>query len=666
LKYSITVKFIAIFLAACALVTAVVGAFGIVLLGTLDLYDAADYSQWREQELETRGARIAYYAARRVATRSLSDCPRELYEFYIPDFVYSPESYLDLEPDSYCYTLRDSEGRVLETDGPANLLGKDYHFVRSATYPMLTDPEHSTEVWHQDSEIFYIRYEDSPDYSITVTLTEDCLSSYNGLPVAYIDWLFSVRHGLIAFLVSGLLTFAICAVYLCCAAGKNSRNDTVRPSGLNRMSLDLYLVLAAGLCSGGVYLALRILDAWVVNESLNLGALALAIILLLMVAVVGIGFCFAAAAQLKMPGYFWWHNSIIGWILDKLFAAVRFAARSISRLFSLLPIVWQYLLTGALMGLVPLILFLLGTRESFFMFLFVLALVGDILMVCYGGYAYGTLLRGAQRMRRGDLNVKIPTRHLRGAFKTCAEDLNTLADVATQAAKNQLRSERMKTELITNVSHDIKTPLTSIINYVDLLQKPHSQEEEQQYLEVLGRQSQRLKKLIVDLMEMSKATTGNIAVEITAVDAAEAVTQALGEFSDKLAFAQLTPVFRQPEGPVPIRADGRLTWRVLSNLLSNIVKYALPGTRVYIDIQQLEGHVLISLKNISRESLNVSADELTERFVRGDISRNTEGSGLGLNIAQSLMELQKGQLQLLVDGDLFKVTLIFPTGTIDN
>jgi len=232
--------------------------------------------------------------------------------------------------------------------------------------------------------------------------------------------------------------------------------------------------------------------------------------------------------------------------------------------------------------------------------------------------------------------------------------------VAVVAAQKQLKSERMKTELITNVSHDIKTPLTSIINYVDLLQKPHTEEEEKQYLQVLDRQSQRLKKLIEDLMEMSKASTGNMAVDITLVDAVESVNQALGEFSDKLDRAQLVPVFRHTEPSVAMMADGRLVWRVLSNLLSNAVKYAMPGTRLYIDLMQLEGKVVISLKNISREELNVDAEELMERFVRGDGSRNTEGSGLGLNIAKSLMELQKGQLQLLVDGDLFKVTLIFP------
>ena len=177
---------------------------------------------------------------------------------------------------------------------------------------------------------------------------------------------------------------------------------------------------------------------------------------------------------------------------------------------------------------------------------------------------------------------------------------------------------------------------------------------------MLARQSQRLKKLIEDLMEMSKANTGNIPVDIATLDAIEAINQALGEFSDKLSAAQLTPVFNPPAQALPMRCDGRLTWRVLSNLLSNAVKYAMPGTRLYIDLIKAGDHVVISLKNISKEPLNVSSDELMERFVRGDTSRNTEGSGLGLNIAKSLMELQHGQLQLLVDGDLFKATLIFP------
>ena len=192
------------------------------------------------------------------------------------------------------------------------------------------------------------------------------------------------------------------------------------------------------------------------------------------------------------------------------------------------------------------------------------------------------------------------------------------------------------------------------------MKQPHSEEDHAVYLDVLDRQSQRLKKLIGDLMDMSKASSGNMAVELGQVDAEEAVNQALGEFSDKLEQVNLTPVFRRPDKPVVMRCDGRLLWRVLSNLLSNAVKYAMPNTRLYVDLMELEGNAVLAIKNISRDELNVDADELMERFVRGDASRNTEGSGLGLNIAKSLVELQHGQMHLMVDGDLFKVTLIFP------
>jgi signal transduction histidine kinase len=336
-------------------------------------------------------------------------------------------------------------------------------------------------------------------------------------------------------------------------------------------------------------------------------------------------------------------------------ALFKWVGRTLHRFLCLMPLTWQWLLTGFVMTMVLYIC--LRSYKTGWILIGFGVFFGIIL---YGAHAFGILMENARNMGKGDLETKISDRFLVGAFRDFAGDLNTLADVAKVAAQEQMKSERMKTELITNVSHDIKTPLTSIINYVDLLEKPHTIEEERQYLEVLGRKSQQLKKLIGDLTEMSKASSGSIAVNVEWVDAAEAINQALGEFSDKLELCRLTPVFNRPEEPVYIRADGRLTWRVLSNLLSNAVKYAMPGTRLYIDLCATDNRATISLKNISKEPLNVDAQELMERFVRGDASRNTEGSGLGLNIAKSLMEVQNGQLTLTVDGDLFKATLQFP------
>jgi signal transduction histidine kinase len=215
--------------------------------------------------------------------------------------------------------------------------------------------------------------------------------------------------------------------------------------------------------------------------------------------------------------------------------------------------------------------------------------------------------------------------------------------------------------LITNVSHDIKTPLTSIINYTDLISKePCENEKIKEYTAVLTRQSERLKKLIEDLIEASKASTGNLEVILSPCEVNVLLSQAVGEYEEKFQQQDLQLIVKQPEHPVRIMADGRRIWRVFDNLLNNICKYAQSGTRVYLDLLETEEDVEIVFKNTSAQALNISADELKERFVRGDSSRNTEGNGLGLSIAQSLIELQKGTMDLQVDGDLFKVVLIFP------
>ena len=552
-------------------------------------------------------------------------------------------------------------------------------------------------------------YQELTGYTVSLTLQEPVMRHSELTDALRLLW--SYRNALFGILAVNLLLFAVCAVYLCCAAGRKPGRDAVKAGGLNLIPLDAY-ALGVGLADVGIVWLLAEGMEYLLNQGL-LFAAGTAAVAGYGACVLFVGFCFAFAAQVKTPGGLWWRNSACGWFLRlcawawrlairclawcwvqleklwnralplgkrllravwklvKFFAlelkklcgrllsivekCVAWLGKTLARFADLLPLTWQWLVTAFVLILV---LGVTLTANGAGWILLGVCLV--LAVVLYGSGAFGTLLESAKRMRRGDLDTKVDDGLLVGCFRDFAQELNGLADVAVVAARKQLKSERMKTELITNVSHDIKTPLTSIINYVDLMSKPHSPEEQELYLEVLSRQSQRLKKLIDDLMEMSKASTGNINVDIARVDAAEAVNQALGEFGDKLAKANLTPVFRHPEEPVEMLADGRLVWRVLSNLLSNAVKYALPGTRLYVDLTTLEGKVLISLKNISREELNVEADELMERFVRGDASRNTEGSGLGLNIAKSLMELQGGELQLLVDGDLFKVTLVFP------
>ena len=486
------------------------------------------------------------------------------------------------------------------------------------------------------------------------------------------------RSDLFLILGTSLLVFAILAVYLCCAAGRKPKCAEVKAGGLNRLPLDLYLLIAVLSISGLAVIGVETGNGLLRWQSDLLVFSAGAAGMGYLACLIFVGFCFAFVAQIKTPGGYWWRNSLcgriarlglglLGWLKNCLFVTlipggiglVKKAWNKVTQLIhgwmTMLPLSWQWLAAEAGFFL----LLVIGLSVRSFLFTLLILALGVVIILFSSGY-FGKLRESVRRMSQGDLDAKVDTSSMVGCFRDFGEDLNQLSGVAMEAARQQLKSERMKTELITNVSHDIKTPLTSIINYVDLLQKPHTPEEGATYLEVLDRQSQRLKKLIEDLMDMSKASTGNMTVEISVVDAVESVNQALGEFADKLEKAQLTPLLRCSQPSMMMKADGKLVWRVLSNLLTNAVKYAMPGTRLYVDLMQADGKVMVSLKNISREELNIDADELMERFVRGDGSRNTEGSGLGLNIAKSLMELQQGQLQLLVDGDLFKVTLIFP------
>ena len=267
----------------------------------------------------------------------------------------------------------------------------------------------------------------------------------------------------------------------------------------------------------------------------------------------------------------------------------------------------------------------------------------------------------AARLADGELSYKVNTRGMLFDEKQLGESLNRLGDGMNIAVEERLKADRMKTELITNVSHDIKTPLTSIVSYTELLKAEEGLSEQgKEAVDVLSRQSERLTRLIDDLVEASKASSGTLDVALAPCDAAVFVAQAAGEYGERLRDAGLTLLTKVPEEPIRIMADGRRMQRIFDNLMNNIGKYSLPGTRVYLDLEKKGQRAVFQFKNTSREPLNVSADELLERFVRGDSSRHTEGNGLGLYIAQRLTELQGGTLQIQVDGDLFKVVLSFP------
>lgn len=303
--------------------------------------------------------------------------------------------------------------------------------------------------------------------------------------------------------------------------------------------------------------------------------------------------------------------------------------------------------------------------------------IGVFAMFCYFVFMFGfsvvqikdaldnrRLLEGCNRMQDGALGEKIDTTRLYFDKLELAEAINSMGDGLEKAVQTSMKDERMKAELITNVSHDIKTPLTSIINYVDLLKREGiTPEEQKEYLEVLDMKSQRLKQLIEDLVEVSKTSTGNVELQMTPLDFIELMNQALGEFQEKFEERKLELVVTCAEHKIQIWADGRRCYRILENLFQNVYKYAMPGTRVYVELRQEEKELLFTIKNISEAPLNIPVEELMERFVRGDAARSTGGSGLGLSIAQNLVTLQKGTFQIMLDGDLFKAEIRFPVLT---
>lgn len=452
------------------------------------------------------------------------------------------------------------------------------------------------------------------------------------------------------FIFLAVISLALCIViysYLFISVGHRSDTNDIKVAPFNNIPADILstIVFFAFFC--GVSLLTELYGLVM--------TIALGVCVLVALYFVALWYLMSVTVQAKSKTLF--NHTFLYWMFKKL----KKIGGLVKHIFKNLATVYKVVLVIAVFWVFTLIFMGLNAYENDNLIIgfIAIAAIASIVIVL-AAIAFQRVKVGGEKIVNGDLENKIDTSYMFGDIKDFAESLNNINQGLQNAIDDKMRSERFKTELITNVSHDIKTPLTSIVNYVDLIKKENCDNQKiNQYIEVLDRQSNRLKKLIEDLVEASKASTGNLSVELTKCNLSVLINQAVGEFSEKLEAKNLQVVQSIENQELYIMADGRRLWRVFDNLLNNICKYAMSGTRVYIDLICENNKAIITFRNISEQPINLSSEELTERFVRGDRSRNTEGSGLGLSIAKSLTELQNGYFEISTDGDLFKAKLTF-------
>ena len=447
--------------------------------------------------------------------------------------------------------------------------------------------------------------------------------------------------------IAGITALA-CFVFLLCSAAHRSGTEDCVLLRQDKMPYDLYLpsaiLLGTGLCA--------MLVECVAYELNTVKAVAAALIMACLAGVF-MALCMTTAARIKTGTLF--KNTLIYRLCTGVGMGASSMLSSISGAWRFSLAFAGYLLINALLS------YRFFTRGGFLTFLILLAINGGALYLLLNMIRQmRTLSAAGQAMANGDLGYCVDTSDMKREFREHGENLNSIGRGMAIAVNERMKSERFKTELITNVSHDLKTPLTSIVTYIDLLQKEDIQDEKaKEYIDTIARQSKKLKKLTEDLIDASKASSGALNVNMERVNISELLRQSSAEYGERMEAVNITPVVNMPEEDIYVRADGRLLWRVVENLLQNICKHGMPGTRAYLEARTENGRAVVSFKNISQQQLNIPVEELLERFVQGDESRSRGGSGLGLNIAESLTELMKGKLKLSLDGDLFKVELWF-------
>ena len=532
----------------------------------------------------------------------------------------------------------------------------------AVVYPELSEcvtniPDADLQVWNHtiaqsfDTKDFIFAVSVDTKFSVADSMADEA-ENYE----TYSKLMFPMLAGAIF----GSVLWLVGMVWLTVTAGRKPEDEEIYLNGFDRW----YTEIAAGAVIG-IWLAGMIISGTLIaNSSLGYSHAVVTVIVTCLI-------CGTYTMAWFLIGYLslvrrikagtLWKNSLIRTVLKwigKCSGKLADFARAFSR--NTAEKIKVLLVGGAFLFLQFLIIGCIFSGAGVFLLALMAVDVAAMIFAIRKADGLDLIMDGLKKISDGELQYKIKTDTLTGKQKVMAEYINNIGGGLDAAVENSLKKERMQTELITNVSHDLKTPLTSIINYVDLMKRENPTDPKiQEYLRILDEKSQRLKVLTEDVVEASKASTGNIKLEMNDIDFVEMVQQVIGEFEEKFQEKNLTMMVHFTDEPSIIYADGQRMWRVLENVFGNVVKYAMEGTRVYAEISNRNKKVTFSLKNISAQPLNISADELTERFIRGDVARNTEGSGLGLSIAKSLTELQDGEFKLYLDGDLFKVMITF-------
>lgn len=682
LRSNIVLKSIASILTVLTIIVFAVSTAGVIVCGVMEIYsDPQGFKVETDREL-------AYWKSNEVYTYLyyLDHKKIQNNEFELPEF-------LRVENTNFRFFLTDSDGDNVLSNVEAD--GNDYITDQISLELFCTLHKESRTYYQMEEAEAFLDALDRPNVRI---LSQEWVSDTdeNGIPihVLSIDWeeftqvdyqihfalsdsltvkdeiyfcseiidvFIAMRWAMAIVSPSTMVLLILLLIYLCWASGYRKNRDKPIPNLLDRVPFDLYLFFWGWIIGSMIVLIMIIFrEAWdIANPDLIVLSMVFLGVSAIIFSILLLSFILTITNRIKCGTFL--KNTVI-WRMLRLFGkGIRAVYRIVSFYVRNLHLYWK----TAVAIIVLLCLELLALFSNSVGFIAICLVLTNLLLIPIAVYCiiqYKKLTAAAVRIAQGDTSYQINTDGMVLELKSHAQALNGIRLGMQKAVDERMKSERFKTELITNVSHDIKTPLTSIINYVDLLKKEEFHTDAAKaYVDVLERQSSRLKKLIEDLVEASKASTGNMIVHAEQIDLNLLIAQTTAEFYQKLDEKELTVVTDlTADQHCTVVADGRLLWRVLENLMSNVCKYAQEKTRLYIITEVGEQSVRLVLKNTSKYVLNITSEELMERFARGDASRHTEGSGLGLSIARSLIELQKGSFEVVIDGDLFKVIIELP------